>query len=190
MKRQLCWSIKDILYAQAREGFYNKPKVNARLVNLHKTWSPADYEFYKYFRTVMEHKIAEQSQDFQEEVALFQQHLAQTRDFCNGVCNKMGQVVLGASRESMSSILHKTTVFTASKWDAGFMITGLECLLMRFEPSVFRNIQKVRLFPEFCTHSNATLNTLDIDPAYCYDHFEHSIPWSVILRPYFTSTCY
>ena len=192
MRRQLCWDMKSVLYAQARPKTYSKPKVNTTLVNIHKSWSPLDYEFYQYFSNVMENTIAEQDEDFHKEVALLEEYLAHARDFCDNVCSQMGtQVKSHSSRESMESVLYNDTIFPASKWDPGFVLTGLDCLLMRVDPSVFRNIQKVRLFPEACSNNSALIKSLNLDPQYCGEVINYTIPWSKVLQKVrFASPCW
>ena len=209
MKRKLCWGMKDILYSHARQGSYTKPREKTSLVKLpkvqsppnysrpktysklHKAWFGLDYKFYNYFRNVMERTITDQDPDFHEEVALFQQCLTKTTSFCDVVCSRVGALVTSnSSRESIASVLHNQTMFPANRWDSGFVLTGLDCLMMRFNPQVFRDIQKVRLFLDYCLHNSTTLESLNIRAEYCNDHFEHSIPWFVILRPRFVSKCY
>ena len=192
MRRQLCWDMKSVLYGQARPKTYNKPQVNTTLVNMHKAWSPLDYEFYQYFSNVLENTIAEQDDCFHEEVALLEEYLAQTRDFCDNTCSQMGTLVKShSSRESLESVLYNNTIFPASKWDSGFVLTGLDCLLMRVDPAVFRNIQKVRLFPEACLRNSSLIKELDLDPNYCGELISNTIPWSMLLQKVrFASPCW
>ena len=163
MRRKLCWGMRDILYSHAREAHYTVPQTNAALVTMHKAWSPLDYEFYEHFRNVMEQTIGAQDADFHEEVTLLEQYQAQTKNFCDNVCSQMETLVtINASRESMASVLNNKTMYAASKWDSWFVMTGLDCLMMRFDPNIFRNIQKVRLFPDYCLHQNEVLQKLSI----------------------------
>ena len=84
-KRTLCWSMKDVFYLHAKERVYAKPTVNKTLVSLHKLWSPLDYSFYAHFDKIMTQSIADQDNNFEQEVALFNKFLERSSDFCRDI---------------------------------------------------------------------------------------------------------
>ena len=91
----------------------------------------------------------------------------------------------------MKTVLNDQHWFEESKWEPAFSVSGLECLMMKFEPSTYRSAQKASMFPEYCDKSNKlSLASLELDESYCGDYFDYTIPWSAILKPRFTSTCY
>jgi hypothetical protein len=191
MKRKLCWDMNEIISAQSRQRSYQKPPENETLLNLYKAWNPLDYALYDYFRRVMYQTIAAQNNDFHGEVSLFEEFLSRTREFCDDVCASIGTLVKPhVDRESITSVLHNKTRFDESKWSSGFDISGLDCVMMRIDPSIFREIQKVRLFHEYCSHDNQTEAARYINVKYCEDLFEDIIPWKVLVKPRFATVCY
>ena len=181
--------MKDILFSQARKAHYDKPAINETIVAMHKAWSPLDYVFYDYFAEIMDKTISEQVDDFQQEVALFDKYMDMTLDFCEDVCVQMGNLVKKqASQEELMSVLQLYNVYDQSQWDSGFNVTGLDCLMMKFDPNVYRNAYKVMLFPEQCTVKRD--NSINYDERYCHDHFSYSFPWEILRRPQFVSECY
>ena len=191
MKRKLCWGMKDILHAQSRKQTYNTPRPNATLTALHKSWSPLDYVFYDYFSHRMEQLISEQDNDFQGEVTLFQQYLENANEFCDGVCARMGSLVkAGADDDSLLSVVNDTQYFAGSKWGRGFTVTGLDCLAMRYNPKVYRDAQKVRLFPEQCTSAGRAAKKIQLNKKYCDRSLPYGLPLFIIKKSIFVSACF
>ena len=190
LRRKLCWPMKNVLYLHARKASYIKPAVNKTIVKLHKSWSPLDYVFYDYFTKVMERKIAEQRDAFHQEVDLFKNFTQKSTGFCVDVCDRLGRLIQQqASRELLKPVLFDYEFFQASTWDSAFNVSGVDCIMMALDPAIYRDVQRVHLYPENC-HSEHAANTLEVNPDYCNDYFAYGLPWAVLYKPKFVSKCY
>ena len=190
MRRQLCWHMKDIILTRSRQRFYDKGKINDTLVQMYKLWSLQDYMFYDHFKNLMHRKIREQDDDFYKEVALFDRCLEQTTDFCDNVCKHVSAARKSDTiQEAIIQLFKKKIMCAAGKSSPKFDITGLDCLLMRVSPTVFRDIQKLKLFPDVCTNQNKTLEELHLHAEYCKDLNENLLPFNVIKKEQFLIKC-
>ena len=191
MKRKLCWSMKDILHAHARKQNYKAPKANRTLMALHQAWSPLDYAFYDFFSHRMEQLIREQTYDFQGEVRLFERYLEDTNDFCDSVCARMGSLIATRADDNfLLSIIKDIRHFPASRWDRGFNVTGIDCLAMRYDPYIYREAQKVRLFPDYCTRATNIITKEKINRNYCDRTLLYGLPRYILKNPKFVSSCF
>ena len=191
MKRKLCWGMKDVLYSHARRAVYKKPAVNETLVKLHKSWSPLDYIFYDHFTKVLEHTISIQDETFSQEVALFEEYSQKTGDFCANVCRRLGSLIKDDTpRISLENVLFDYELFDRGPWDLAFNITGLDCIMMVLDPVIYREAQKVHLFPENCKTDHRDHRTLKVDHRYCGDYFAYNLPWEALYKSSFVSDCY
>ena len=189
MKRKLCWEMKDVLYSQARKNTYNKSTVNTSLVKLHKAWNPVDHMIYEHFTLIHKKMVGKQDNDFTGEVAWFEEIQEKTNLFCDHICLEMGQLVRNnASDEMFESVLRADVSFPETQWDAAFTFDGFDCLMMRFEPQVFRDAQKVALYPEAC-HGGLDPE-FQYNPSFCSKLFRYNFPWYVLRNPWFVSYCY
>ena len=194
MKRKLCWDIKDVLYARARQKNYKQPaETNETLIELYKAQSPLNFIIHDYFTRIMESMIAEQDENFHQEVAFLDDCLEETREFCDGICSQMGKLIkYKAGRNEMRAVLDTDLEFEESQWESSFSISGLDCVMMRFGPSVYRNAQKVALLPEYCHPSKRELldSVLHVPAEFCDDYFNYTFPWSKLYKPQFAAKCY
>ena len=183
MKRKLCWKTKDILFSHFKLRSYpNKDSVNDSLISLHQAFNPLDYVFYSYFSKVMAHNIANQGQNFQEEVAFFEDCSEKTRAFCDVICQDMVHLTKSKSpRAVLRQVLDRQHMFEESMWEDAFTISGLDCLMMKFRPKDYEDAQKVLLYPEYCQKSAKHMREkYKINDHYCHDHFNYTFPWYLL----------
>ena len=181
MRRTLCWNIKDILHFQMRKQSSSKVAIhNQTVIDLYKVFSPWDYAFYDHFKEVMEQKLRHQPPDFADEVILFQRYLIKTSGFCEKVCQDLSEALqadTNSRRDLMVPILENYTAFNATFYHKTFTIFGFECLMMKFDPEVYRKALRQRYFPNECTagHSRGI-----VDKSYCQDYFRYNFPWHIL----------
>lgn len=61
LRRQMCWSLSDILFQVANKGSYDyRSEQGADLVKLYRRWSSVDYQLYQHFNDSLWTKIAAQ----------------------------------------------------------------------------------------------------------------------------------
>ena len=184
MKRKLCWSLKDVLYVPMRKRSYTH-QVNESFVELHKIWSPHDYAFYNYFKEVMVDKIATQGENFQGEVEWFKNLSDKTKAFCGRICQMLGDGVRkGRKHDYMRHWLEQIISFEANEWDSqGFNISGYECVMMMFDPNVYRMAQRVKQWPGICLGQRLPGTDMRKVRPYCSDHFAYTFPWKILYKP-------
>lgn len=131
MKRELCWSAKDILYVPlnaALKGKLTKDLDNVDIGHL-KKWNSADVMLYEHFVETFKEKIGLQGDDFREEVENFRTMQGDVERFCKET----------ARHNKKESVLTIPT----SKWDNSFVVTYKDCVLMmeNEEPMLKRLIE-------------------------------------------------
>ena len=194
MKKMLCWPMKDILYSQARiRNYPGKNLVDTNLSKRVANWNRRDDMLYQHFKRIMENRIQALGQSLQQEVSYFDHCLAKTRDFCDGICHSLGQLVkkTDATKESFYVIFNKELRFEKSEWENEFTVSGLQCLMMRLDPEHFRRAQKVLLYPQYCSPNNEQQRKhINMNTAYCQAHFNYTFPWSMLRGARFVDDCY
>ena len=77
-----------------------------------------------------------------------------------------------------AAALRKTQTFSMTHWSPAFTLTGVDCVLMKLDPEMYRNAQRVRYFPKIC---HRYYHGIDIDPAFCSKkHFAYDLPWAML----------
>ena len=181
LKRKLCWSLKDVLYLPMRKRSYNR-HVNESLIDLYKAWSPHDFAFYDHFKQVMVREIASQGHNFHREVKWFQYLANKTTAFCQSTCEMLvNGVKNGRDRVYMRHCLSQNLSFEGNEWDdERFTVSGYECIMMMFDPDVYRYSQRVKQWPEVCHGQQLPDTDMDKVRSYCGDHFAYTFPWEVL----------
>ena len=112
MKRLLHWDILDILYLKANSHSHNSVSLNSTEIDMTRKTCFLDWALYDYFTAVFENKVAEQGQDFKEEVEHFKQLVSNVSSFCG--------------EENRDSLMIRK-----SKWHTDFHFKAEECQLMK-----------------------------------------------------------
>ena len=84
MRRNLCWSVKDVLYYSRNVGNYTyKAKVNQQNFKIYRDRSKIDFKIYDHFNKTLWKQISKRESDFFVEVNYLKDLLIQTFQFCN-----------------------------------------------------------------------------------------------------------
>ena len=184
MKRAYCWKLKDILYLPMRQAAYataDKKRKEEKLRNKLRVLNEVDFLLYEYFLNRHSHQIAQEENNFAAEVKLFQDISDKAKEFCSNVCRQLGDgVARHASHNELMAYLTSDVTFPASQWEPAFSVSGLECIMMMFDPRVWRNAQKVTQYPTLCSRNDLPF---PFDKTYCYDHFAYNFPWAILYNP-------
>ena len=164
------------------------------LERLHKAFSPDDYTFYEYFTNVMLQTLDAQPDDFQQEVKLLEEMQEKTNHFCDDICIKLGHC---NGRACMKLVIEDCIRFPESPWSDSFNIMGLDCLLLKLSPMIYRFAQKVRYFPQLCTENTSFWRSFVFNLNFCSDYFAYTFPWALleggtkkVPKNVFTSKCF
>ena len=136
------------------------------------------------FSHKLNNQISEEVDSFSQEVSLFAKIADETKEFCSSVCNNLAEVVKkNESHDYMFTYLNSVIHFEASAWDRGFNVSGLECIMMMFDPQIYRNAQKVTQYKEACNNSKYSKYFKEPRTTFCNDHFAYSFPWDILFNP-------
>ncbi|XP_035689130.1 galactosylceramide sulfotransferase-like [Branchiostoma floridae] len=122
LKREMCWTLKDILYYVANTRSYtwrqhNLPKLQKEQ---HKQWSYVDYALYEYFNTSLWNKIGQADNDFNGELGFFRHVNAKMKKHCDHLL-----------RGEACSVYGSVLKINESRWSPGFDIGREDCELIK-----------------------------------------------------------
>lgn len=167
-RRQMCWTMQDIMYIPQRVLHYShKSKILPwDLQDKHRQWSRSDYKLYEHFIKKLFHEIDQEGSLFWHEVVIFKNMQDQLHDFCNPIYKKMIKniaIIHELAKEEASLLLDP------GPFGKPFNVTGFECAVMKLQTHVIRAMILRRQNPWLC--HNRTLHT-DIQMwtrAMCFD---------------------
>ncbi len=150
MLRQLmCWEMKDIIYLSQRTANYKyKSSVQDRIIRqTHRTLSAADYMLYDHFVGKLHQQLSKQTGEFWSELYHFRQVNNVVRSFCSNVENELKK-----NAQSIYALANKfeSIALLAKPYGGDFVVTAIECAVMKLRTRVMRNILKVLQMPELC----------------------------------------
>ena len=113
MRRTFGWNIKDIMYNRQNTTPVRHAvgPVDPQLVRRYKAWSRVDYKLHYHFNRTLWRKIADEGDDFWNELAYFKSALNQTNMFCQ------------RTEQDRSKMLH----FAATDWSFAFNVSSNDC---------------------------------------------------------------
>jgi hypothetical protein len=84
LKRQMCWSLEDIVYHSRNVGNYafKVSKTSDMNLIIHQNWSHVDYILYNHLNQTFWKKVHEQGEDFHGEVTEFTRIQSEVSKFC------------------------------------------------------------------------------------------------------------
>ena len=138
MRRTFGWNIKDIIYIRRNSAAVRKavaPPVDPQLVRKYRTWSRVDYSLYNHFNRTLWRKIADEGDDFENELGYFESVVSKTNTFCEKT---------GKDRETL---LH----FAATDWSASFNVSINDCKTIgsRLMPELRRQYDSINVKVKF-----------------------------------------
>ena len=186
MKQKFCWRMKDILNMHLRKTEHVRESPNDTFLRkIHYRFSRADYAIYDHFLRRLHQKIAHEKSDFADEVRFFQNISTVTHTFCRKVCRNLGQVVrTNGNQTHMVKYLQMAHIFEASSWESAFNVSGVDCIMMMFKPSIYRHAILAQM-PLRCKDQH-------LDTWCGAEHFAYNFPWDVLYqrKGTFLSECY
>lgn len=112
LRRLMCWKLPDLLYIRTNINKHNDAKaehIDQSLVDNFKQYNKPEYMLYNHFNRTLWRRIAEQPDDFWDELNEFERLLKEKTEFCQQA--KDGDVLS----------------FQSSKWNDEFVLTVAEC---------------------------------------------------------------
>ncbi len=151
LRRKLCWSVEDVIYI-VLESIDSRQQVKfATDPKTHNEINPSDFYLYHYFLRKLLKTLAVQSEEFWSELYAFRIIIKRAKIFCrklyhliikiNGHLNP--NLILNPTNEDVLSVAE-------SEWGPSFVITPTDCILMNIKLPVFRNILKIKQYPQLC----------------------------------------
>ena len=152
MKRKFCWNMKDILELHTHKSLERNTLLTPsdRLLKQHELWSPLDYRLYNHFKQKLLDDIKAQPKEFHEEVAAYGRVNAQFEQFCQDMCTTLQSV---RNIADIRAALNYSITIPVSKFNAGFTISYLDCLLSMAQEQSLQNVLKFHQFSDVCTNS-------------------------------------
>ena len=118
LRRLMCWSLEDILFHNANLKSYNFKSLppKGKLFEIHQNWSKVDYMLFEYFNKTFWRKVADNGEDFKQEVDHFRLVQLMVDRFC--------------FVENSWLFPRRYLTIPGSRFNEAFNITGEECYLM------------------------------------------------------------
>ena len=112
-RRLMCWKIEDILYMKLNvKSYKHKDKqIDSTYINNFKHYNQPEYVLYNHFNNTLWRRIAEEPDDFQDELNRFKELLSEATGFCTDA--KENDVYW----------------FRSSKWNGELSITAKWCAM-------------------------------------------------------------
>ncbi|XP_019633464.1 PREDICTED: galactose-3-O-sulfotransferase 3-like [Branchiostoma belcheri] len=122
LRRNMCWSLKDILYykVNSRQYDYKEVDIIGSHKQAHREWSYVDYALYDFFNRTFWERVSKEGDSFWDEVKFFRYVNEKMREHCD-------DIVWGnaCSRHGSSLVVSDT------RWGPGFTIDREFCLLAK-----------------------------------------------------------
>ena len=149
MRRKLCWEISDILYLSLNVKTYSSKESNRDgiLAEKLKNWSKADLILYNIFNETLWNGITEHGSSFWDELEFYQAQTRRIYEFCTSIVNLVEENT-GQVREMLESSDH--IIFPKSPWGGEYKIDHVWCLMSKLNLMAFKNIIRVKEYPELC----------------------------------------
>ena len=190
LRREMCWGIKEILTLPMRtsnaKADDDEEDSIEDLEMEYRAYNPGDYAVYDFFIRKIGYRIDDivDKNDFWAEVRWYEAVQAKTDSFCKNICHNLKGI---ADRDKIKELLAQSISFEASAWDSSFDVDGSDCLLMMFNPYLYRNAVKMINYPQLCDPDRGG-DKMDsrwtIPPVFCKkDYFKYTIPWDAITDP-------
>ena len=129
LRRLMCWKLNDILSVKQNERSYayKAEQVEQTLVDNYKRYNEPEYILYDHFNKTLWQRIAEEPDDFWDELSTYRALLRDVGKFC--ATSKPNDVLS----------------FQASRWNEEFVVTNAWCSKFRIERGVYKAHQQKRV---------------------------------------------
>ena len=195
LKRLFKWTLRDVLYIPLWSLKFHykrdvKPAKRSQedrndLIELHKQWSPVDYQLYEHYNNSLHSILQNMSKNYWQEVATFKKHLQTLKQFCVSICDHV-KSLRNVTRTQAEDILSRNeTYFKKTPFNSAFNVTYFDCIAMTQGTLIYQNAIKVQQNPgDLCR-----LGTDKRVHAYCNrrDYLVNGLPWRVVQKRMFRS---
>jgi len=122
LRRLMCWKLNDILYITQNERSYTykDEPIEQTLVDNYKRYNEPEYILYNHFNKTLWRRIAEEPDDFWDELSTYRALLSDVVEFC--ATSKRNDVLS----------------FQPSRWNEEFVVTNDWCIKRRVEKDVYK----------------------------------------------------
>ena len=178
LRRKLYWEISDILYLTLREGNYSKKPTDPHIRAKVQTLLRVDFILHQTFNKTLWRDISRYGPDFWEELRFYTQQKWRIRTFCQTVIKS---IRFGPDQVEAALRLETRLVIPESPWGREYTVDYTWCLVSKLNMRVFRNLIRIREYPELCDnlmegsqdapltyfYKNKTSAEVDMNPAFC-----------------------
>lgn len=157
LRRKYGWSWRDILTVELNiRNYTEKTRVYSDdLFELHRKWSPLDFQLYEMFLTRHENLVAEGGQEFQRELNEFHKWRKPHDVLCRDICQLIQMATLKLrSQTNFEGLLRNISKFFTNlplnKYTEKVEISGTDCLLEATNVKVLHFMLQFLQSPELC----------------------------------------
>ncbi len=149
LRRKMCWTHKDIVYASLSTKDGNKKDSSAKGI---KGVDTTDEILFNKSKADLQSKINQDRHDVSKEVKHFIKIQYVTGQFCDIIYHNL-QANLSNVYEILVS--DREVPIPRARWSEGFILDPMVCIMIKLNPKIFNNIFIVRMFPEICKFVSA-----------------------------------
>ena len=200
LKRMFGWTLRDVLYVPMWSlKFHRKrdvkpakrsPEDRSKLIELHKQWSPVDYQLYEHYNNSLQSVLQQMPKDYWQEVAIFKSHLQILKRFCVSICDHVTSLRTATRTQAVNTLRHAVKHFEQTPFNAAFSVTYLDCIAMTQGTGIYHNAINVQQNLNRCNNlrKDHAANNVVSSP-YCdsRDVLVNGLPWSVVQKRMFQS---
>ena len=147
LKRKMCWTHEDIVYSPLNKRKIKRKDAGEKLAKKSED-DEIDQALFKDSNETLWKGIEKENPDFIREAKHLKKIQYVTTQFCG--------IIYSSLKENISSNMYKVIVSDREvpipqvRWDSGFKLDPMLCVMIKLKPQVFNNIFIVRMFPEVC----------------------------------------
>ena len=146
LKRRMCWTHEDVVYSPLNVR-NTKQKVPEKLPERNHKENEIDTDLFDKSNETLWKEIKKENSDFIKETKHLKKIQYVTTQFCD--------IIYSSLKTNLSTVYEvivsdKEVPIPRVKWDPGFKLTPMLCVLIKLKPQIFRNVFIVRMFPEVC----------------------------------------
>ena len=180
LKRKMCWTHEDIVYSPLNARKIKSKDAVEKLAKKGEI-NEIDQALFKNSNETLWKGIEKENPDFIREAKHLKKIQYVTTQFCG--------IIYSSLKENISFNMYEVIVSDKEvpipqvRWDPGFKLNPMLCVMIKLKPQVFNNIFVVRMFPEVCKfvppNNHASLFSFEVQydvnnipivnmhPAYC-----------------------
>ena len=197
LKRKMCWTHEDIVYSPLNARKINSKDASEKLAKKSED-NEIDQALFKDSNETLWKRIEKENPDFIREAKHLKKIQYVTTQFCG--------IIYSSLKKNISSNMYEVIVSDKEvpipqvRWDPGFKLNPMLCVMIKLKPQVFNNIFIVRMFPEVCKfvppnnhmslfgfeiqYDRNNIPIVNMHPAYCSPlQTRYRIPLRILEHP-------